>query len=138
MPNNTKRIEWQGKATLTDTVITEDQYNKYFDKELLSYSIVQSTLKVCHGTNMELTVDYLKPVGRNEIINAIAYGDKWIGSPNLHDLPHFRFHSDIKVDGKPAEFYSLPYSVRKYIATLVVEKDEFYGAFNVIQKGDKK
>lgn len=120
-------ISWNGKVTFSDESITEEQYKQFFEAELISYALVQATLKTCKGSDLELTVDYLKPAVRNEVINNVAYGNGWLRSPSYHNLPNFHATMKVQLDGEEVNYYQLPYPIRKHIAKEIVEEDHFTG-----------
>lgn len=127
----THNITWNGKVTFSDDSITKEQFAQFFEQDLISYALVQATLKTCKGSDMELTVDYLKPAARNEVVNNIAYGDKWMRSPSYHELPNFRVKMKVELDGQEVNFYKLPYPIRKHIAKEIVDEDQFVGSLSV-------
>lgn len=124
-------ITWNGKITIKDASITEKQYKKYFDSEAISYNLVQSTLAVCHDTDLELTADYFNFNGRSELINSLSYGKAWRRNSCYDDMPHCRIHLECTFDGQPIKFYSLPFEIRNYIIKSIVNESEFIGQVNV-------
>lgn len=127
-------VKWEGKATFSDQFITEEQYNTFFDTEQISYDLVLNTLKVCHDSPMELTVDYLNTLSRKEAINKVTYGNKWMASQRYENFPNIRFSIKVIMDNQEYDYYNLPYQVRQYIATQIIEKDVFSGSFNIVNK----
>lgn len=124
-------IAWNGKITIKDASITEKQYKKYFDSEAISYSLVQSTLAVCHDTDLELTADYFNFNGRSELINSLSYGKAWRRNSCYEDMPHCRIHLECTLDGQQIKFYSLPFEIRNYIIKSIINESEFIGKVNV-------
>lgn len=124
-------ITWNGKITIKDASITEKQYQKYFDSEAISYNLVQSTLGVCHDTDLELTADYFNFNGRSELINSLSYGKAWRRNSCYDDMPHCRIHLECTLDGQAIKFYSLPFEIRNYIIKSIINESEFIGQINV-------
>lgn len=124
-------IEWNGKITIKDSSITEKQYQKYFDSNAITYNLVQSTLAVCHDSNLELTADYFNFNGRSELINSLSYGKAWRRNSCYDDMPHCRIQLDCFMDGQKIKFYSLPFEIRNYIIKSIINESEFIGKVNV-------
>lgn len=126
-----KNISWKGKVVFTVNGIDETQYNTYFDTSAISFSIANKTLAFYVGTPCALPVDFLNSLGRTEAINRVSYGDKWLSQKSYANLPSFRQTILCESNGEKIDYFTLPYTIRRYIAEKIINDGDTQGLIKI-------
>ena len=119
-----KKIGWTGKITLSDKSLSQEQYNKFFDADSITYNLALKTMEICNHSPYELTADYFNHVTRQEVVNRLTYGDKWMSQSFFADLPTLHEEISCTENGEAINFRDLPAVVKKYISQKLLNVEE--------------
>lgn len=114
---------WQANIYLSSTdKLTQEDYEKYFDTDVVSFNTVKSILENNEETYESFPARYLKSDCRKEIRNAILdNGEQYTILDDFTLMPNwgYSFHAS-SIDGEEIDWYDIDGRSQEHIADCIV------------------